>query len=78
MDDKSGVVNSSTIILNCYKIVHCVSAFEIASSCGNNEVIHRLGYVCCSILVLYLCALLPSLNRRKLYCVSVVWCFCRR
>jgi hypothetical protein len=50
---KSGVVNSSTIILSCYKIVNCVSAFDIASSCGHNEVIHRLGYVCCSILVLY-------------------------
>jgi hypothetical protein len=50
---KSGIVNSSTITLNCYKIVNRVSAFDIASSCGNNEVIHRLGYVCCSILVLY-------------------------
>jgi hypothetical protein len=49
---KSGIVNSSTTILNCYKIVNCVSAFDIAS-CGYNEVIHRLGYICCSILVLY-------------------------
>jgi hypothetical protein len=47
---KSGVVNSSSIILNCYKIVNHVSAFDIASSCGHNEVMHRLGYVCCSIL----------------------------
>jgi hypothetical protein len=50
---KSGVVNSSTTILNCYKIVNRVSAFDIGSLCGNNEVIHRLGYVFCSILVLY-------------------------
>jgi hypothetical protein len=48
---KSGVVNSSTTILNFYKIVNRVSAFDIASSCGHNEVIHRLGYVWCSILV---------------------------
>jgi hypothetical protein len=49
----NGVVNSSTTILNCYKIINRVSAFDIASLCGHNEVIHRLGYVCCSILVLY-------------------------
>jgi hypothetical protein len=48
---KSGVVNSSTTILNCYKIVNRVSAFDIASLCGCDEVIHWLGYVCCSILV---------------------------
>jgi hypothetical protein len=42
---KPGVVNSSTTILNYYKIVNRVSAFDIASSCGHNEVIHRLGYV---------------------------------
>jgi hypothetical protein len=45
---KSGIVNSSTTILNCYKIINRVSVFDIASSCGHNEVIHRLGYVCCS------------------------------
>jgi hypothetical protein len=50
---KSGIVNSSTTILNCYKIVNRVSAFDITSSCGHNEVIHWLSYVCCSILVLY-------------------------
>jgi hypothetical protein len=50
---KYGIVNSSTTILICYKIAYRVSAFDIASSCGHNEVIHRLGYVCCSILVLY-------------------------
>jgi hypothetical protein len=56
---KSGIVNSSTTILNCYKIVNHVSAFDIASSCGHNEVIHQLGYVCCSILVLYfMCSLI--------------------
>jgi hypothetical protein len=43
---KYGVVNSSTTILNCYKIVNHVSAFDVASSCGRDEVIHRLGYVC--------------------------------
>jgi hypothetical protein len=48
---KSGIVNSSTIILNCYKIVNRVSAFDIASSSGHNEVIHRLGYVWCSMLL---------------------------
>jgi hypothetical protein len=50
---ESGIVNSSTIILNCYKIVNRVNAFDVASSCGYNEVIHRPGYVYCSILVLY-------------------------
>jgi hypothetical protein len=29
---KSGIVDSSTTILNCYKIVNRVSAFDIASS----------------------------------------------
>jgi hypothetical protein len=48
---KNGVVNSSTTILNCSKIVNRVSAFDIASPSGRDEVIHRLGYVCCSILV---------------------------
>jgi hypothetical protein len=48
---KSGVVNNSTTILNCYKIVNRVSAFDVASLCGRDEVIHRLGYVCYSILV---------------------------
>jgi hypothetical protein len=56
---KSGIVNSSTIILNFYKIANHVSAFDIASLCGHNEVIHWLGYVCCSILVLYfMCSLI--------------------
>jgi hypothetical protein len=50
---KTGIVYSSTTILNFYKIVNRVSAFDIASSCGHNEVIHRLGYVFYSILVLY-------------------------
>jgi hypothetical protein len=43
---KYAVVNSSTTILNYYKIVNRVSAFDVASSCGRDEVIHRLGYVC--------------------------------
>jgi hypothetical protein len=42
----SGIVNSSTTILNYYKIVNHVSAFDIASPSGRDEVIHRLGYVC--------------------------------
>jgi hypothetical protein len=50
---KSGIVNSFTTILNCYKIFNHVSAFDITSSCGHKEVIHRLGYVCYYILVLY-------------------------
>jgi hypothetical protein len=53
IDDKKWHINSSTIILNCYIIVNHVSAFDIASSCGHNKVIHRLCYVCCSILALY-------------------------
>jgi hypothetical protein len=48
---KSDIVNSSTTMLNCYKIINRMSAFDIASSCGHSEVIHRLGYVWCSILV---------------------------
>jgi hypothetical protein len=37
---KSGVVNSSTTTLTCYKIVNRVSAVAIASSWGHDEVIH--------------------------------------
>jgi hypothetical protein len=55
---KSGVVNSFTTILNCYKIVNRVSAFDVASLCGRDEVNHRLGYVCLVFLLVPLCALL--------------------
>jgi hypothetical protein len=47
--DKICVVNSSTIILNYFKIANCVIAFIIASSYGYDRVIHWLGYVCCCI-----------------------------
>ena len=40
-----------------------VSAFAFASL---NEAMHRQGYVCCSIWLVPLCTLLPSLNRWKL------------